>query len=515
MARNHKHSVIVLETLSRSSVWCIALLCLTCFGGLCFVGYEYGPQLYKQREITEEPVRMNDFTWTMKLRSMTQKHRNLDVTAKFRAKALKLAFPTLKQNLYWMDERINADVTVSVCGLTEHQVFRDGDRFNYGYEHDTFFDPTRRCMGRWLVRNFTHPMHIRCHASSFEKEDGSSTEKQGMTGEEWCHATNLLHFTEVAYAGYDVVAEFDAKAFGKNVDEVEFWVRYGNVAETYYLMAFKYCFVLLSVIAYALYSCALADVPKSQRSVEQWMLQVLAALLPFFNDPLYALEMWKGNALLGVLSVMFKTTFMAALLLFWLILVDHIRVEAMEARIQRKSFYPAKLLFMGVYWLSTVVVECYNLMERRDNPAYNIHIDFHAFRVIRIVGIVAIVLYCVWMLLMVCVLSVEIRSLTRRFQFLLLFSGLMGVAAVVGIVLGHLGHMNHNMAELTGYYSLFNLYVFTLCYLYCPSKEPAARYGTVSSNASDVHGYGQPPSQSVDVDDYFDSAVSGVEMTGV
>ena len=138
-------------------------------------------------------------------------------------------------------------------------------------------------------------------------------------------------------------------------------------------------------------------------------------------------------------------------------------------------------------------------------------------------AIAAIVVYVLWMALMICVLCTEIRSLNRRFQFLLLFSAAMAAITVGGTVAGHLGHWSHNMAELTGYYSLFNLYVFTLTFLYSPSKEPVAAYGSVSMSAEPTSraGYAHATSAAVsqhsfDFDDDGDAdGASAIEMTGV
>ena len=460
LGRN-KHSVVQLETMSRSGVWCIAILFLSVFSLFCVLGADYGPAMYKTKQIADEHVTGNHFDWTVRVRGMTEKHRNLDITAAFRAKHIKLHFASLKKDFVWMNTKLAAKAKLSVCGLTEEQV--------RVYRADG-----AACAGTQLLLDYPTDFTIFCKG----KVDAPAG--QELSGEEWCHSTHLLHFTEVVYAGYDVHAALDASAFGSEVDEVRFDMRYGNVAETFYLMGFKYCFVALSALVYAMYSLVLGEVPRDGWSVEQEMIKVLAVLLVLFNDPFYALEEWKASAALGVLSVVFQTTFFAALLLFWLILVDHIRVEAKEQRIVRRSFYPAKLCFVGVFWLAAVVVEVVNLTERRDNPAYNFHVHHHVYKFFRVVADVAVALYIVWISCMVLALFTEIRSLSRRFQFLLLFSLAMGVVFVAGIVLQHAGYLNHNMGEMTGYYSLFNLYVYTLCFLFAPSRETPAAYGNVS-----------------------------------
>lgn len=462
MGRN-KHSVIQLETMSRSGVWCIVFLFFSVFSLFCVLGADYGPAMYKTKQIADERIEHKHFDWTVRVRGMTEKHRNLDVSAAFRAKHIKLHFALLQKDFVWMNVKMDTKAKISVCGLSEQQVAE-------------YHPNGAKCPGTQLLKDYETEFYIYCKA----KADAPDTE---LSGEDWCHSSHLLHFTEVEFAGYDINVAFDDDAFGTSVDEVRFDMRYGNVAETYYLMGFKYCFVAISALVYCMYSMVLGELPRDGWSVEQEMIKLLAALIILFDDPFYALEEWKASATLGVLSVIFQTTFLAALLLFWLILVDHIRVEAKEQRIVRRSFYPAKLCFVGVFWLAAVVVECYNLMERRDNPAYIIHIHHHVAKFFRVVAYVAIALYLVWMSCMVLALFTEIRSLSRRFQFLLLFSLVMGIVFVAGIVLQHAGYLNHNMGEMTGYYSLFNLYVYTLCYLYSPSRETPSAYGNVTMSA--------------------------------
>jgi hypothetical protein len=484
MGRNNKHAVVQLETMSRSAVWCIVFLFLSTFTLFTVLGADYGPAMYKTKQIADEHVTGEHFDWTVRIRSMTQKHRNLDITAAFRAKHIKLHFASLKKDFVWMDQAMPAKAKLSVCGLSEQQVA------HYNQNNGA------TCAGTQLLLDYDTAFTIKCVGKV-----GEPATKE-LEAEEWCHSSHLLHFTEVAYAGYDVRATFDGASFGSEVDEVRFDMRYGNVAETYYLMGFKYCFVGISVLAFAMYSLVLGETARASWSVEQEMLRLLAGLLVLFNDPFYALEEWKASAALGVLSVLFQTTFVAALLLFWLILVDHIRVDAKEQRIVRRSFYPAKLAFVGMFWLAALVTECYNLKKRRDNPAYNIHIHRHVYVFFKVLAHTFVALYVAWMACMVLALFTEIRSLSRRFQFLLLFSGVMGVIVIGGVVLQHEAHLNHNMGEVTGYYSLFNLYVYTMCYLYAPSREMPAAYGqvTMSAHARELPAPGGRRTEHIDHD---------------
>jgi hypothetical protein len=148
---------------------------------------------------------------------------------------------------------------------------------------------------------------------------------------------------------YDVQAQTDQAAFS---------FRVGNRTETLYLMYYKYFWLLLSVGVFAWFRSQYVALAEAQRSVEQRWLLLLTAALVLFNDPLYAVEIQTGGALLRVTHAAFESVFWASLLFFWLVVMDWANVESRmhSASVNSRKFFAPKVFFVVAFWISSVAV---------------------------------------------------------------------------------------------------------------------------------------------------------------
>ena len=263
-------------------------------------------------------------------------------------------------------------------------------------------------------------------------------------------------------------------------------MRYGNQKETNYLIIFKYLFVSLSSLFCIWYTLALDRVPEHLHTVEQKQLQALVVLLIFFNDPLYLAEIMLRYCIFPIIAAVFHASFIAYLLFFWLILLDHIRLQAREQRINIRAFYPAKAIFICVFWQLSVLLYCYNIEELALNPAFKTKYNSTLYAVFKVLGVIAVVGYLTWIFVMTLLLFTEIRSMNYRFQFMLLFSLVMALMTLVGVVLSFHQLAHPNMGEWTGFYAIFNFYIYTLGYLYSPVPQSDASVKDSSSDGIEL-----------------------------
>jgi hypothetical protein len=450
--------MVKLETMSRTSLYCMALGFFVALAGFVVGGVKYGPHEFREKLISQRELHKEDeFKWYVAIRSMTEKHRDLAVEVEFKAKHVKKHFTALKKILARMGP-------IGMAQYNRTYIIAD-DKFSVGAFIDAYgldqadakLRTREHTIGDVLLKDEPTTLHINCPGH-----------------QEWCDPATVLDFETVHYAGYNVDCRFESHLFGGEVTSARFYMKYGNQIETTYLILFKYLFVALSGLVCIWYTLALGNLEESEQSVEQQWLFWLVFLLMFFNDPLYLAEIQFGWVSLAVLSVIFHCTFISALLLFWLILLDHIRLSGKAQRIEKKSFYPAKALFIFVFWLLSILVMSFNIEERSENPAWKTQYDMGAFVFFKMCALAALVFYVGWIFMMVVLLFSEIRSLNYRFQFLLLFSLLVSITAVVGVVLGFHNMAHPNMGEWTGFYSIFNMYVYMLAYLYSPSSASEA-----------------------------------------
>jgi len=440
--------------------------------------------------------------YEVKIRGMTQAHRELMIYLEFKSSHIRnhlvrfynisnppfehkesilqsdgakppLAPPHITEKMF---QEFAIQGHVSVTGLTEEDVRQEANRDELAQAGASLFN------GEIILDHQNVTLHLN-NCPLLSLGDPGFDDPANV----WCRTSELLYFNSVPYAGYNIRASFwsgnaQTGELGSDLQEVRFMMKYGNVKETTYLMGFKYAWVVSSVLIALWFYKRVSRLPAMRQSIEQTWIRVLVVTLILFNDPFYAIEIRLASTFLAVLGTIFQSTFFAVLLLFWLVLLDHIRLEAREQQIIKRRFYPAKVAFIFIFWLTTVLVTSYNLEQQRFNPGYSTRYDFGAYVLFKILSVGAILLYGLWIAAMSCVLFSEIRSLSRRFQVMLWGSMLVASLALIGLLLRQFSVIDQSMGEWTGFYSLFNIYVMLLAVLYAPSKQAIAegdalRYG--------------------------------------
>ena len=266
------------------------------------------------------------------------------------------------------------------------------------------------------------------------------------------------------------------------------WTVLGNELESGFLGAFKGVCVILSLVLCCWFARNLRKLRPAQRSFEQrWVLR-LSLTLVLFNDPLAAFSAQSFSALreyrpaVSVLTVMGQSTFWAVLFLFWLVIVDHIRLDAssdsgpVAGRTGPKM--RTKRIFVVFFWLLYILVTCYNTRgQYTTDEDGGSAFDPSAYAFFEFCSYVVVAVYVLWLssMLLWLVKVRELQSLPRRAQWLLGVSMIVCALAILGSVLMSQQIVRANMGEWVGFYVLFNLYVFILAYLHTPMVDGGER----------------------------------------
>lgn len=262
--------------------------------------------------------------------------------------------------------------------------------------------------------------------------------------------------------------EFVLKTYNPSFTELEIWIRI--------------IFLFLCFLA----GCWFVQVMK-KFSFRDWCLEqrFMALLLPLillYNNPLFPMNFLTLSWLPGTLDGFFQVTFLCALLLFWICLYHGIRVN--ERRFV--PFYLPKFIIVGLLWLAAFTLSTWQVSNSLHDPTYLTAVDsgnFLGFKTFFFVVGGAYVLYLLYLLVRA---FAELRSLPYfdlRLRFLTVLAiFVLGVSVAVFVLrfgtsvlqdnfVAELSFTYKNSAEFLTFYSLLNLYVYMMAYVYSPSKN--------------------------------------------
>uniref|UniRef100_A0A2K5PYP5 Transmembrane protein 181 n=1 Tax=Cebus imitator TaxID=2715852 RepID=A0A2K5PYP5_CEBIM len=224
---------------------------------------------------------------------------------------------------------------------------------------------------------------------------------------------------------------------------------------------FRFVFVVLTFIVTCLFAHSLRKFSMRDWGIEQKWMSVLLPLLLLYNDPFFPLSFLVNSWLPGMLDDLFQSMFLCALLLFWLCVYHGIRVQG-----ERKclTFYLPKFFIVGLLWLAS------------------------GMKVFFMVVAAVYVLYLLFLIVRACSELQHMPYVDLRLKFL---TALTFVVLVISIVILYLRfgaqvlqdnfvaelsthYQNYILltgAEFLSFYGLLNFYLYTLAFVYSPSKN--------------------------------------------
>uniref|UniRef100_A0A674A3S8 Transmembrane protein 181 n=1 Tax=Salmo trutta TaxID=8032 RepID=A0A674A3S8_SALTR len=271
---------------------------------------------------------------------------------------------------------------------------------------------------------------------------------------------------------YEVKVNFMWKMYNPSFSQVEIW--------------FRFVFVVLTFMVTCMFAHSLRKFSMRDWGIEQKWMSILLPLLLLYNDPFFPLSFLVNSWFPRTLDAFFQALFLCSLLLFWLCVYHGIRVLG-----ERKclTFYLPKLVIVGLLWLSAVTLGIWQTVNELQDPTYQYKVDIANFQGMKIFFLVVVTLYILYLIFLIVRACSELKNMPYtdlRLKFLtaLTFVVLIISMAILYLRFGAKALQDNFVAELSthyqnyilfseflSFYGLLNFYLYTLAFVYSPSKD--------------------------------------------
>jgi len=277
------------------------------------------------------------------------------------------------------------------------------------------------------------------------------------------------------------VSILDASDF---LGDVFFTFIYVDHSYTLFELWFRFTFLFITFAVFIIYAHRLRTFHWHDWTLEQkWTALILFGLMAYDN-PFYPLEVLVNHWFPIFLNRLLYGTFLVMLFLFWLVMFDGIRYQEPS---QRKflTFYLPKFILVGLFWFFAVTVFTWGQLQLLNDPSYQTPSDLPGFIAVNFLLLLLLVIYVFWLLIVLCRVCGDNRTLPYihvRTRFFGVFTLLVTITVVLGIIYGAVGEGLNNSAEFLSFLSLFNLYCYTLAFVYLPARGASQNIGSSHSD---------------------------------
>ncbi|XP_061562978.1 transmembrane protein 181 isoform X1 [Cololabis saira] len=268
---------------------------------------------------------------------------------------------------------------------------------------------------------------------------------------------------------YDIKVKFLWKTYNPTFSQVEIW--------------FRFVFVVLTFMVTCLFAHSLRKFSMRDWGIEQKWMSILLPLLLLYNDPFFPLSFLVNSWFPGTLDAFFQALFLCSLLLFWLCVYHGIRVQG-----ERKflTFYLPKLIIVGLLWLSAVTLGIWQTVNELQDPTFLYKMDIVHFEGMKVFFLIVVVLYILYLIFLVVRACSELKNMPYSDLRLKFLTALTFVVLIISMVIlylrfgakalqdsfvSELSTHYQNSAEFLSFYGLLNFYLYTLAFVYSPSKN--------------------------------------------
>ncbi|GMH71188.1 hypothetical protein TrRE_jg11118 [Triparma retinervis] len=353
-------------------------------------------------------------------------------------------------------------------------------------------------------------------------------------GAEKSDPITIFNMHSVQYENYKVKAEFlspghllDEAGHASEVDHqltAQFDLTYVNKEYTGFEMSWKYTFLVITVLAMwsprlnrggllsrsrTFTSCSLVfegfftklcGTSSKIWSYQQKWISVLLVMLFFFNDPLIYFEVYNtkvGGEVLGGIYIGLMALFITTLMLFWLCALDETRAQgsmsaAGSGRKKGCKKHGGKVAFLFTFWLYLVITYSYIRMQEKGDVSYEAVQEGDRFVAASVLGSLFMIAYALWFLFYTFRALAVIRNLPPPFLFIFLITFFTFAATVVGIFIAAMYPLPGAALDFLGMYSLYNLYIWTMAFVYAPLRSggdsDGGSFGDFSMSVSSGEG---------------------------
>ncbi|XP_065838196.1 transmembrane protein 181-like [Oscarella lobularis] len=297
-----------------------------------------------------------------------------------------------------------------------------------------------------------------------------------------CEDLVLFHSSYIDYEVYAAAVGFQkAESLARGVHSVAFVWKYYDTTFTHFELWFRFAFLMMSFGATCAFAIALRRFKFKNWTIEQKWMSLLLFLLCLYNGPLEPLKFLISSWVPGMLDGIFQATFLSGLLMFWLCTLHGIR----ESKRGIFTFYMIKIILMFFIWLSAVTLSSWQQYNELEDPGFNTSLDTKNFIGFRIFFYIVVGIYALYLLYLIIRATVELRNMpyySIRLKFLLFLMSIV-LAVSVAVMVVRFGNAilepsyltspkteYQNFAEFLAFYSLLNFSMFTMAFVYSPSR---------------------------------------------
>ncbi|XP_038251411.1 transmembrane protein 181 isoform X1 [Dermochelys coriacea] len=299
-----------------------------------------------------------------------------------------------------------------------------------------------------------------------------------------CAEIIVVHLGYLTYTQYEVIVGFeDLNKLMYPIKNVNFTWKTYNPSFSQVEIWFRFVFVVLTFMVTCLFAHSLRKFSMRDWGIEQKWMSILLPLLLLYNDPFFPLSFLVNSWFPGMLDDLFQSVFLCALLLFWLCVYHGIRVQG-----ERKclTFYFPKFFIVGLLWLACVTLGIWQTVNELHDPTYQYRVDTGNFQGMKIFFLVVATVYILYLLFLIVRACSELRNMPYVDLRLKFLTALTFVVLVISIVIlylrfgarvlqddfvAELSTHYQNSAEFLSFYGLLNFYLYTLAFVYSPSKN--------------------------------------------
>ncbi|XP_028653545.1 transmembrane protein 181 isoform X1 [Erpetoichthys calabaricus] len=299
-----------------------------------------------------------------------------------------------------------------------------------------------------------------------------------------CDEIIVVHLGYLNYTQYQIIVTFqNLQQDPSEIREVNFMWKTYNPSFSQVEIWFRFVFVVFTFMVTCLFAHSLRKFSMRDWGIEQKWMSILLPLLLLYNDPFFPLSFLMTSWFPGMLDDIFQAIFLCAMLLFWLCVYHGIRVQG-ERRCL--TFYMPKFFIVGLLCVSSVTLGIWQTVNELHDPTYQYKVDAESFHGMKIFFLVVASIYILYLLFLIVRACSELKNMPYIDLRLKFLTALTFVVLVISIVIlylrfgakvlqnnfvAELSTHYQNSAEFLSFYGLLNFYLYTLAFVYSPSKN--------------------------------------------
>jgi len=308
----------------------------------------------------------------------------------------------------------------------------------------------------------------------WETIDGPTESKQNLKcgkGDQKCDRFQLINTEVLEYRYYKVDIRLLNNSGRPYVGDVEF--RYWKGSPEYAIMEiiFRIIYLIFSGTLGYLFLSALQKLEQEIEFEQRTLAMIMLALI-LYNNPLFVFEFNKIGWAFRFIGTLFEVLFTCVLMLYWLFLVDKIRLD--QVRIEYSREHLPKLIVVAMYGVLSLALYGWIRVELVDDPVFT---DSGVPTGVLVLFYLVAINYCViviWLVVLVILAVPVVWSkgyLFNRFNFTGIPTCLCIFSVIVGLFSGTIGPVGRTSVGFMYFYALYNAYCGVLCFGYWPHAD--------------------------------------------